>query len=95
MRWFRLASDQGFHRARTNIGLLYKNGWGVQQDYAQALDWFRRAAGHDDPRAEFNIGLAYAKGLGVPIDPGAARNWIQKAADAGSEPARRWLAANR
>ena len=44
MRWFLIASDQGDARARYNIGVLYERGWGVQQDYAEAMSWYRTAA---------------------------------------------------
>jgi uncharacterized protein len=30
--------------AQNNIGLMYKNGNGVVQDYAEALKWYRLAA---------------------------------------------------
>jgi TPR repeat protein len=31
------------------LGVLYENGWGVTQDYAQARRWYQKAAeaGHE------------------------------------------------
>jgi len=32
------------------LGVCYKDGEGVKQDYSQAVEWYRKAAeqGHDD-----------------------------------------------
>ena len=40
-------SSQTFHAAvpgQNNLGLMYSNGWGVPQDYAEAIRWYRLAA---------------------------------------------------
>lgn len=42
--WFRKAADEGFADAQTTLGLLYRDGQGVPQDYSQAVAWFRKAA---------------------------------------------------
>ena len=41
--WKPLA-EQGDAVAQYNLGLMYKNGWGVTQDYAEAVKWYRKAA---------------------------------------------------
>jgi hypothetical protein len=38
--WWRKAADQGNAKAQSNLGVMYANGWGVPQDYAQAYMWF-------------------------------------------------------
>jgi TPR repeat protein len=43
MQWFREATDKGNVDAQYSIG-LYENGWGVPQDYGQAMHWFKMAA---------------------------------------------------
>jgi Sel1 repeat len=34
-----------------NLGILYDNGHGVAQDYAQAREWYERAAAKNDANA--------------------------------------------
>ena len=44
MKWFRLAADQGFAGAQSNLGVMYYNGEGVPQDYVTAHMWFNIAS---------------------------------------------------
>ena len=41
MRWYRMAADQGYAAAQNNIGWLFQNGWGVAQDFGEAMSWYR------------------------------------------------------
>ena len=41
--WLPLA-EQGDAEAQFKLGVMYMNGHGVQQDYAEAATWFGRAA---------------------------------------------------
>ncbi len=50
-KWYQVAAEQGEAGAETNmnrmaltLGLMYLNGWGVQQDDSQAIKWYRIAA---------------------------------------------------
>jgi TPR repeat protein len=36
--------ENGIMLPLTNIGWLYRNGWGAARDYAEAMRWFRKAA---------------------------------------------------
>jgi uncharacterized protein len=38
--------------AMYNLGLLYRNGQGVDRDYAQARQWFQKAAKAGDADAK-------------------------------------------
>ena len=38
------AAEQGDAEAQTSLGLMYDNGKGVPQDYAEAVKWYRKAA---------------------------------------------------
>src|SRR4051812_32861546 len=40
---FRTAADQGNATAQDSLGVMYVNGEGVPQDYAQAYAWFNIA----------------------------------------------------
>ena len=80
------AAESGNALAQTNLGLMYYNGQGVPQDYAEAMKWFRLAADQGDATAQFNLGLMYYKGYngqGVPQDYAEAMKWYRLAADQG------------
>ena len=40
--WFPLA-ETGNAEAQNGVGVLYDNGWGVEQDYEKAADYFLKA----------------------------------------------------
>ena len=42
-KWTPLAK-QGNADAQYNLGLIYRNGWGVSQDYKTTVKWYRLAA---------------------------------------------------
>lgn len=44
--WFRKAADRGNGPAQYSLGLMYQNGQGVPQDFAQAHMYFNLAASH-------------------------------------------------
>ncbi len=80
--WYHKAADHGFTMAQNNLGAMYQNGWGVKQDYKEALKWYRLAA-KTEPLAAYNIGVMYDNGFGVPEDYIAAMKWYRLAADVG------------
>jgi TPR repeat protein len=41
------AAEQGYAAAQYNLGLLYRDGQGVEQDFAKAVRWLRAAAEQD------------------------------------------------
>src|SRR5688572_1641804 len=43
--WFKKSADQGFKRAKINLGYLYEQGLGVTQDMTKALNLYRDASG--------------------------------------------------
>ena len=43
--WFKKSAEQGFKRAKINLGYLYEQGLGVTKDLAQALNLYRDASG--------------------------------------------------
>ena len=48
-----------------NLALIYKNGNGVAQDYAEAAKWYRLAAEQGHLKAANNLGSLYYAGDGV------------------------------
>ncbi len=69
--------------AQNSLGVVYAEGKGVPQDYAQAAKWFHRAAEQGAAEAQFNLGLSYDKGQGVPQDHAEAMKWYRMAAEQG------------
>ena len=47
---------------------MYRDGSGVSQDYAQALEWYRKAADQGEATALFNLGVMYDNRRGVSQD---------------------------
>ena len=69
-----------------HLGWLYRDGWGVAQDYGKAREWYQKAAD-----AMGNLGSLYENGWGVAQHYVKARKWYQKAADAGNAKAEQAL----
>jgi len=67
---------------------MYQRGWGVSQDYAEAVRWYQMAAAQGNAPAQVNIGRMMARGWGVGKDCAAAKQWFEKATAAGDEVAR-------
>jgi len=81
--WLPMARN-GEKKAQHNLGLMYNNGWGVMQNFAQAMKWYRLAAEQNYMESQNNIGVLYEQGLGVNTDYAEALKWYQLAATQGS-----------
>ncbi|MGB6290648.1 MAG: tetratricopeptide repeat-containing serine protease family protein, partial [Desulfobulbales bacterium] len=75
--------EQGRANAQYNLGLLYKKGQGVKQDYQEAAKWYRKAAEQGDANAQYNLGFMYENGQGVIQDRKKAAKWYRMAAEKG------------
>jgi len=51
LHWFCKAAKQGYAPAQFQVGDAYKQGRGIQVDYAQTRLWFRMAAAQGDDKA--------------------------------------------
>ena len=69
---------------RYEIGWIYENGYGVEQDYAKALEWYTKVAEAGNIYAMNNIGEFYQNGFGVEQDYAKAMEWYTRAAEAGN-----------
>ena len=92
VRCFTRGAELEFAAAQCNLGRCYRDGEGVDQDYAQAVRWYRRSAEQKFPRGLFSLGWCYDNGLGVEKDPAEAARWYSKAADGGDVQAQYNLA---
>lgn len=79
----RRKAAQGDAEAQYNLGMLYYEGYDVNQDYATARQWWEEAAAEGNAWAQYRLGVLYSKGRGVPQDDATAREWFEKAAAQG------------
>jgi len=77
----RRLAEQGNAPAQYNLGVIYGDGLGVPQDYAEAVKWLRMAAEQGLAEGQVNLGVRYAKGEGVPQDYAEAMKWYRRAAE--------------
>ena len=52
VKWFRKATEQGFMKGKTLLGMAYFEGKGVKKDEAEGIRWLREAAEQGDEAAE-------------------------------------------
>ncbi|MCL2715706.1 MAG: hypothetical protein FWD68_14265 [Alphaproteobacteria bacterium] len=74
------AQGAGDPVAQYNLGVMYEEGKGVMQDFAQALSYYRKAADQGYAPAQTSLGRMYATGRGVPKDDAQAAMWFRRAA---------------
>lgn len=72
-------SNSGSAIAQHYLGLKYKKGDGVPQDYFLAFHWFKKAAEQELPEAIYQLGLMYEEGKGVEQNDIEAVNCYAKA----------------
>ena len=60
LRLFYPLAESGSAAAQTNLGIIYRNGQSVPQDYAKARKWFRLAADQGMAVAQYSLGNMYA-----------------------------------
>ncbi len=82
----------GYPDAQSDLGVMYRDGTGVAQSNAKALDWFRKAADNGFSNAQYSLGAMYAQGQGVAPNLVLAHMWISLALAQGQEVAGKNLA---
>ena len=66
---------------------MYERGYGVSQDYKEAVNWYRLSAEQGLTDAQYNLGFMYNNGKGVPTDKVYAYMWFNIAAANGDKDA--------
>ncbi len=77
--WFLKAAKQGFARSQNELGLLYEDGEGVEQDNEKAKYWFEQAAKNGHAGSMNNLAAVYM----LEGDTDKAIPWFQRSADLG------------
>ena len=62
------------------VGIMYLNGYGVEQNFDKAREYFEKAADFKAHYANYFLGEMYEKGLGVEQNLETARNFYKLAA---------------
>lgn len=88
--WLPLA-ELGDVEAQYNLGVMFDEGAGVEQDFAAAVTWYRKAAEQGFVDAQTNLGIMYYHGLGVSRDIAEAAHWFRMAASQGDEESAGYL----
>jgi TPR repeat protein len=78
-----LRVDPSFVRAQYNLGIMYEQGYGVKQDFKQAVVLYRKAAEQGYAGAQCALGIMYHQGQGVQQDFKQAVAWYRKAVEQG------------
>jgi uncharacterized protein len=83
----RKLAEEGNVTAQNRLGLFYKFGRGVPQNYGQAKRWFEEAAKQGHAGAQINLGILYLQEDAPPRSPQMAIFWFSRAAEQGVVPA--------
>jgi TPR repeat protein len=88
--WLPLA-ELGDAEAQYNLGVMFDEGAGMEQDLAAAAKWYRKAAEQGFVDAQTNLGIMYYHGQGVSRDLAEAARWFRQAASQGDSEAAKYL----
>ena len=75
----RQSAELGNVWAQLYYGERLKNGFGTEQNMAEAVKWLRKAARQQCAEAFYQLGVCYENGEGVERDPEEAESWYRKA----------------
>ena len=90
LEWYAKAADQDYAPAQVNLGALYAEGQGVQQNFQEAMKWYQKAADQGYAPAQFNLGIMCILDQGnLTKDYFMAYIWFSRAALQGDEDAGR------
>ncbi|KAG2235183.1 hypothetical protein INT48_003527 [Thamnidium elegans] len=84
---FNMALLLGLPEAATEIGILYRNGLGVQKDNQKAYGWFLKGALMGCPKSYYELGLIHFNGGDVAVDYDKAFTYFVLSSIGGFEPA--------
>ena len=82
-KWDQKAADQGNVEAQDNLGAMYREGEGVNQDHKEAVRWFRKAAEQGNVVGQIALAGIYFKGKVLEQNSVTAFAWINIAATNG------------
>ena len=57
MAAYKIAAENGHAQSQYQVGMMYRHGRSVAQNYKQAIAWFEKAAAQDHPDAVGQLGV--------------------------------------
>ena len=85
MKNWKPLAEQGDKIAQNNVASLYRKGYGVPQDYKEAVKWYKLSAEQGNAKAQTNLGNMYDNGEGLLQDNVMAHMWYNIGAANGAE----------
>lgn len=79
-------AKQGHTAAQCNLGLIYQDGLGINQDYSKSIEWYLKAAKQRHAIAQCNLALIYER-KGAYRNLSEAIKWFTMSAEQGHIPA--------
>ncbi len=64
----KLDAESGEKDCQSQLGYLYKNGFGTEANQALAIDWLKKSASQGQMYAEEMLGDSYKNGIGIAVD---------------------------
>ena len=80
---FLTAAKQGNASMQGAVGKMYREGLGVEQNYAKALHWSKMSAEQGNVSSQYDVGWMYFHGVGIPQNSTNAWHWFKLAAKQG------------
>lgn len=77
------AAARGDTEAQYYLGLLTREGEGVEKDLTQAFNWFLAASERGHVAAQYELARALSRGEGTAMNTAQALHWLSEAAAAG------------
>ena len=68
-------ANQNNINAHKKLGLMYKDGIGVEQNYTKSIEWLKLPAQHNDLESQKILALFYYSGKGIRKDFVKAAMW--------------------
>ena len=62
------AGQQGNADAQYNLGIFYRLGIGVNQDFQESLNWYKLASKQGHTASQNNLSLLYEEGIATRQD---------------------------
>lgn len=79
--YFEKAVELGSANAYVNLGIMYDEGEGTDEDLNLAFKYYMKAAIKENSNGIMLVGIAYWRGRGINTDKYKALEWLNKAAD--------------
>ena len=80
----KIAADRGNDKAQHELGVMYCEGEGTEQNYEKGMYYLQLSAAQNNSGALNSIGYLYSEGLGVTQDYSQAFTYYKLAADMGN-----------